>query len=122
MLLLVTGRPPRAESERPYARGAIRAAVGDWIAASRHAGGIAAVRAAHPRHGGAGAPYLILRPGGRPPPSHSSLVSPMTARPPPARSWRPTGTGDHPPAAPPSRTARARPARSRAPPAPPTHH
>lgn len=61
VLLLVTGRPPRPESERPHARGAIRAAVADWIAGSRHAGGIAAVRGAHPRHGGAGALYLVLR-------------------------------------------------------------
>jgi len=61
VLLLVTGRPPKAGSERPHARGAIRAAVGDWLAASRHAGSIAAVRNAHPRHGGAGALYLVLR-------------------------------------------------------------
>jgi DNA-nicking Smr family endonuclease len=61
VLLLVTGRPPRRDSERPHARGAIRAAVGDWLAASRHAGAIAAVRNAHPRHGGAGALYLVLR-------------------------------------------------------------
>lgn len=63
VVLLVTGKPPRAESERPHARGAIRAAVGDWLAASRHAGHIAAIRGAHPRHGGAGALYLILRRG-----------------------------------------------------------
>lgn len=61
VLLLVTGKPPRADSERPNARGAIRAAIGDWLAASRHAGAIAAIRGAHPRHGGAGALYLILR-------------------------------------------------------------
>jgi len=61
MLLLITGRPPRAESERPHARGAIRAAVNDWLAASRHAGRIAAVRPAHPSHGGAGALYIVLR-------------------------------------------------------------
>ena len=61
LLLLVTGRPPRPESERPHARGRIRAAVGDWLAASRHANRIAAVRAAHPRHGGAGALYIVLR-------------------------------------------------------------
>ena len=42
-------------------RGAIRAAVDDWLAASRHAGDIAAVRNAHPRHGGAGALYIVLR-------------------------------------------------------------
>lgn len=61
LLLLVTGRPPRPESERPHARGRIRAAVGDWLAASRHASHIAAVRGAHPRHGGAGALYIVIR-------------------------------------------------------------
>jgi len=60
-ILLVTGRPPRKESERPHARGAIRAAIGDWLQLSRHADAIAAVRGAHPRHGGAGALYIILR-------------------------------------------------------------
>jgi len=57
VLLLITGKP-RSGSER---RGAIRAAVGDWLAASRHAADIAAVRNAHPRHGGAGALYIVLR-------------------------------------------------------------
>lgn len=61
VVLLVTGKPPRPESERPHARGAIRAAVADWLASSRHAGRIAAVRGAHPRHGGAGALYIVLR-------------------------------------------------------------
>ena len=61
LLLLVTGKPPRPASERPHARGAIRAAVGDWLAGSRFADRIAAVRAAHPRHGGAGALYIVLR-------------------------------------------------------------
>lgn len=59
LLLLVTGKPPGAE--RPVRRGAIRAAVGDWLAASRHAGHIAGVRGAHPRHGGSGALYIVLR-------------------------------------------------------------
>lgn len=61
VLLLVTGKPPRAESERPHRRGAIRAAIGDWLAVSRHASAIASVRGAHPRHGGAGALYIVLR-------------------------------------------------------------
>lgn len=61
VLLLVTGKPPRPESERPHARGAIRAAVDDWLAASRFSDRIAAVRTAHSRHGGAGALYIILR-------------------------------------------------------------
>ena len=60
VLLLVTGKPP-ADDRRPVGRGAIRAAVGDWLAGSRHAADIAAVRNAHPRHGGAGALYIILR-------------------------------------------------------------
>jgi DNA-nicking Smr family endonuclease len=59
LLLLVTGKPP--SRERGARRGAIRAAVGDWLQASRHAGSIAAVRGAHPRHGGAGALYIVLR-------------------------------------------------------------
>jgi DNA-nicking Smr family endonuclease len=59
LLLLVTGKPPG--DARPVVRGRIRAAVGDWLAASRHAGAIAAVRGAHPRHGGAGALYIVLR-------------------------------------------------------------
>ena len=42
-------------------RDAIRAAVADWLAASRFADRIAAVRTAHPRHGGAGALYVVLR-------------------------------------------------------------
>jgi len=61
VILLITGKPPRPESERPHARGAIRAAVGDWLHASRHADAIAAVRGAGPRHGGSGALYIVLR-------------------------------------------------------------
>ena len=57
LLLLITGKPRDAKS----GRGAIRAAVGDWLAASPYAGDIAAVRNAHPRHGGAGALYIVLR-------------------------------------------------------------
>jgi DNA-nicking Smr family endonuclease len=59
VLLLVTGhaRP----GDPPIQRGRIRAAVHDWLAASRHRGRIAAVRGAHRRHGGGGSLYLILR-------------------------------------------------------------
>jgi DNA-nicking Smr family endonuclease len=57
VLLLITGKPPSDKS----GRGAIRAAVGDWLAASPYAGDIAAVRNASPRHGGAGALYIVLR-------------------------------------------------------------
>jgi DNA-nicking Smr family endonuclease len=59
LMLLVTGKPPGPAAAAK--RGAIRAAVGDWLNASRHAGRIAAVRGAHPRHGGAGALYIVLR-------------------------------------------------------------
>jgi DNA-nicking Smr family endonuclease len=58
VLLVITGKPPRPGGER---RGLIRAAIGDWLACSRHAGRIAAVRNAHPRHGGGGALYVVLR-------------------------------------------------------------
>ena len=57
-LLVVTGKPPRGSDSR---RGLIRASIHDWLAHSGYAGRIAAVRTAHPRHGGSGALYLILR-------------------------------------------------------------
>jgi DNA-nicking Smr family endonuclease len=63
LILLVTGRPPppgRSRLDNPL-RGVIRASVGDWLDHSAHSGRIAAVRSAHPRHGGAGALYVILR-------------------------------------------------------------
>lgn len=58
LFLLITGKAPADGAGK---RGAIRAAVGDWLAVSRHARSIAAVRNAHPRHGGAGALYVVLR-------------------------------------------------------------
>jgi DNA-nicking Smr family endonuclease len=57
-LLLITGKAPSGPASK---RGAIRAAVGDWLGASRHSSDIAAVRNAHPKHGGSGALYIILR-------------------------------------------------------------
>jgi DNA-nicking Smr family endonuclease len=42
-------------------RGAIRADLPRWLGEAGISGRIAAVRRAHPRHGGAGAAYLILR-------------------------------------------------------------
>ncbi|MEO6433338.1 MAG: Smr/MutS family protein [Sphingomicrobium sp.] len=59
VVLLVTGKE-RAEPERT-GRGRIRAALRDWLAHSRHAPHIAAVRGAHRRHGGAGSVYVIMR-------------------------------------------------------------
>lgn len=62
IVLLITGRPAKDNPRLPpTSRGVIRASVGDWLAASPYAGQIAAIRNAHPRHGGAGAMYLILR-------------------------------------------------------------
>lgn len=62
VVLLITGRPRPAEAaDRGERRGAIRAKVLDWLAAGPHASRIAAVRPAHPKHGGAGALYIILR-------------------------------------------------------------
>jgi len=59
VLLLITGHARAGEP--PVQRGRIRAAVHDWLAASRHAGSIAAVRGAHRRHGGGGSLYIVLR-------------------------------------------------------------
>ena len=58
VLLVVTGKPPRPEAR---GRGLIRANIGDWLGTSGYRDRIAAVRHAHPRHGGSGALYLILR-------------------------------------------------------------
>lgn len=61
-ILLVTGKPrPVDPADRGTKRGAIRAKVLDWLAASSHHSAIAAVRRAHLRHGGEGALYIVLR-------------------------------------------------------------
>lgn len=59
VVLLVTGH--HRPGEPPVERGRIRAAVHDWLAASRYASSIASVRGAHRRHGGGGSLYLILK-------------------------------------------------------------
>ena len=62
LVLLVTGKPrPVDPADRMARRGAIRAKVIDWIAASDNALDIAAIRGAHRRHGGQGALYVILK-------------------------------------------------------------
>jgi DNA-nicking Smr family endonuclease len=68
LVLLVTGRPrPADPADRTARRGAIRAKAIDWLAASEHASDIAAIRGAHPRHGGQGALYVVLRRASRRP-------------------------------------------------------
>lgn len=62
-ILLVTGKAREHDRASGQGRGAIRAAIHDWLNASRHAPYIASVRGAHPRHGGAGALYIILKRG-----------------------------------------------------------
>lgn len=75
VLLVITGKEPKEQTGgysgrgeyysshgTPHKRrGVIRASIADWLAHSRHAPMIAAVRNAHPRDGGAGALYVILR-------------------------------------------------------------
>ena len=64
IILLITGRPAQDNPRLPpTTRGVIRASVSDWLAHSPWSGHIAAVRGAHPKHGGAGAMYVILRRG-----------------------------------------------------------
>ena len=62
MVLVIAGRArPVDAADRGSRRGAIRAKLLDWLAAGPHGSKIAAVRPAHPCHGGAGAVYVVLR-------------------------------------------------------------
>ncbi len=62
LVLVIAGRErPVDPADRAGKRGAIRAKLLDWLAASHHADAIAAVRRAHIKHGGDGALYLVLR-------------------------------------------------------------
>jgi DNA-nicking Smr family endonuclease len=63
VILLVTGKVRAHDRTSGSGRGAIAAVVRDWLSASRHASHISAVRNAHPRHGGDGALYIILKRG-----------------------------------------------------------
>ena len=63
LVLVITGRarPAEGHAGRGERRGAIRAKFLDWLANGAHASRIAAIRPAHPRHGGAGAVYVVLK-------------------------------------------------------------
>jgi DNA-nicking Smr family endonuclease len=64
VVLVIAGRErPVDPADRGHKRGAIRAKLLDWLAASRHGSAISAVRKAHVRHGGEGALYLIFKRG-----------------------------------------------------------
>lgn len=64
LVLLIAGRErPGPAADRAHQRGAIRSKLLDWLAASRHADAIAAIRPAQRQHGGHGALYVILRKG-----------------------------------------------------------
>jgi len=62
VVLLIAGRSrPVDPADRASRRGAIRAKILDWLAASPHESQIAAIRRAHIRHGGEGALYLVFK-------------------------------------------------------------
>lgn len=62
VVLVIAGRSrPVDPADRGQKRGAIRAKLLDWVAASHHSDSIAAIRKAHRRHGGEGALYLVLK-------------------------------------------------------------
>ncbi len=58
LILIVTGKGSRGPLDR---RGVIRESLADWLQLSRLRPFIAAMRPAHPRHGGGGAFYVVLR-------------------------------------------------------------
>jgi DNA-nicking Smr family endonuclease len=60
VVLVVTGKGLRMESGRVFG-GRIRAEFPGWLERPENRQRIAGVRAAHPRHGGAGAFYILLR-------------------------------------------------------------
>ncbi|EQB03593.1 DNA-nicking Smr family endonuclease [Sphingobium wenxiniae] len=62
LLLVITGKPPRITAlDGSSQRGAIRREIGHWLETGAYSDRIASVRVAHPRHGGDGALYVILR-------------------------------------------------------------
>jgi DNA-nicking Smr family endonuclease len=63
VLLVITGKGARGDDDphRGNPRGVIRASLRDWLHGPDLRPYIAALRAAHPRHGGGGAWYVILR-------------------------------------------------------------
>jgi DNA-nicking Smr family endonuclease len=60
VVLIVTGKGLRLESGRVFG-GRIRAEFPVWLDRPENRARVAGVRAAHPRHGGSGAFYVLLR-------------------------------------------------------------
>ena len=60
VVLVVTGKGLRMESGRVFG-GRIRAEFPGWLDRAENRAHVAGVRAAHPRHGGGGAFYILLR-------------------------------------------------------------
>ena len=60
VVLIVTGKGLRLESGRVFG-GRIRAEFPAWLDRPENRGRVSGVRAAHPRHGGGGAFYILLR-------------------------------------------------------------
>ena len=60
VVLIVTGKGLRLEGGRVFG-GRIRAEFPGWLERSENRARIAGVRTAHPRHGGSGAFYVLLR-------------------------------------------------------------
>lgn len=63
IVVLITGKPPAKTTSRldTPLRGVIRASISDWLSASSASPHIAAIRAAHRKHGGEGAIYVVIR-------------------------------------------------------------
>ncbi len=61
VLLVITGKGARSTDDGDRPRGVIRASLRDWLQDAALRPYIAALRPAHPRHGGGGAWYVILR-------------------------------------------------------------
>ena len=60
VVLIVTGKGTRLEGGRVFG-GRIRAEFPNWLERAENRARVAGVRAAHPRHGGSGAFYVLLR-------------------------------------------------------------
>jgi DNA-nicking Smr family endonuclease len=60
VVLIVTGKGMRLEGGRVFG-GRIRAEFSNWLERADNRALVAGVRAAHPRHGGSGAFYVLLR-------------------------------------------------------------